>query len=105
MGLWTDNVDSPLRHSLFALFSPKLWTVLNQYGAGGPCIMGLHEWRPGHRVRKAIAYPIGIPATGAFHSGIHVRISLARPPDYFLACSASASRPALVMCTRAISST
>ncbi len=32
--------------SLFALFSPKLWTVLNQYGAGGPCVMGLREWPP-----------------------------------------------------------
>jgi hypothetical protein len=32
--------------SLFALFSPKLWTVLNQYGAGRPCVMGLREWPP-----------------------------------------------------------
>jgi hypothetical protein len=33
--------------SLFPLLSPKLWTVLNQYGAGGPCVMGLREWPPG----------------------------------------------------------
>ena len=33
--------------SLFALFSPKLWTVLNQYGAGGPCVMGVRERSPG----------------------------------------------------------
>src|SRR6266702_4046369 len=33
--------------SLFAPFSPKLWTVLNQYGAGEPCVMGLREWPPG----------------------------------------------------------
>jgi hypothetical protein len=35
------------KHSLFALFSPKLWTAMNQYGAGGPCIIGLREWSPG----------------------------------------------------------
>ena len=29
--------------SLFALFSPKLWTVLNQYGLGRPCVTGLYE--------------------------------------------------------------
>jgi hypothetical protein len=33
--------------SLFALFSPRLWTVLNQYGAGKHCMMGLREWPPG----------------------------------------------------------
>jgi hypothetical protein len=32
------------KRSLFALFSPKLWTALNQYGAGDPCVMRLHEW-------------------------------------------------------------
>jgi hypothetical protein len=31
------------KHSLFALFSPKLWTVLIQYGAGAPCFTGLYE--------------------------------------------------------------
>jgi hypothetical protein len=25
------------------LFSPKLWTALNQYGAGGPCVTDLYE--------------------------------------------------------------
>ena len=35
------------KRSLFALFSPKLWTVLNQYGAGGPCVMSFREWPPG----------------------------------------------------------
>src|SRR6266436_5181504 len=29
--------------SLFALFSPKLWTVLNQYGLGTPYVTGLYE--------------------------------------------------------------
>jgi len=31
------------KRSLFALFSPKLWTVLNQYGAGGRCVTSLYE--------------------------------------------------------------
>jgi hypothetical protein len=31
------------KRSLFALFSPKLWTVLNQYGAGKPCVTDLYE--------------------------------------------------------------
>jgi hypothetical protein len=31
------------KHSPFALFSPKLCTALNQYGAGGPCVTGLYE--------------------------------------------------------------
>ena len=35
------------KRSLFALFSPKLWTVLNQYEAGESCVMGLREWPPG----------------------------------------------------------
>src|SRR6266487_5978275 len=48
VNLWTDNVGSPSPRSPFALFSPKLWTVLNQYGAGRPCVMGLYEWLPGH---------------------------------------------------------
>jgi len=36
-------VHGPPR-SLLALFSPKLWTVLNQYGAGGPFVTGAYEW-------------------------------------------------------------
>jgi hypothetical protein len=31
------------KRSLFALFSPKLCTVLNQYGVGGPYITGAYE--------------------------------------------------------------
>jgi hypothetical protein len=41
--LWTGNVGSQSQAFSVARFSPKLWTVLNQYGAGGPYVMGLHE--------------------------------------------------------------
>jgi hypothetical protein len=42
------------KRSLFALFSPKLWTALNQYGAGRPCIASLYEWLQGHEVLRSI---------------------------------------------------
>jgi hypothetical protein len=53
--LWTDNLGSPLRHSLFNLFSRKLWTVLDQYGAGGPCMMAFVNGDLGTEFEKAIA--------------------------------------------------
>jgi hypothetical protein len=41
--------------SLFAVFSPKLWTVLNQYGTGGP-LRDRRLWTATrYKVRRSIA--------------------------------------------------